>query len=82
MTGHGKHCENSAIRGFFLYIIHAKEITNPMILVAGGPGAWMGLRWSLGGFENGLVAKRIEPPKNWDKLAAKYKNIVPDCGKY
>jgi hypothetical protein len=58
------------------------DIDNLMILVAGGPGAWMGLHRSVGGFENALVTKKIELPKNWDKLVAKYKNIVPDYEKY
>jgi hypothetical protein len=58
------------------------DIENLMILVAGGPGAWMGLHRSVGGFENALVTKKIELPKNWDKLVAKYKNIVPDYEKY
>jgi hypothetical protein len=58
------------------------DIDNLMILVAGGPGAWMGLHRSVGGFENALVTKKIELPKNWDKLVAKYKTIVPDYEKY
>jgi hypothetical protein len=58
------------------------DIENLMILVAGGPGAWMGILRSVGGFENALVTKKIELPKNWDKLVAKYKNIVPKYEKY
>jgi hypothetical protein len=58
------------------------DIDNLMILVAGGPGSFMMLVRSVGGFENALVSKKIELPKNWDKLAAKYKNIVPDYEKY
>jgi hypothetical protein len=58
------------------------DTENLMILVAGGPGAWMGLHRSVGGFENALVTKKIELPKNWDKLVAKYKNIVPNYEKY
>jgi hypothetical protein len=53
-----------------------------LILVAGGPGAWMGLHRSVGGFENALVTKKIELPKNWDKLVAKYRNLVPNYEKY
>ncbi len=48
-----------------------------MIVVAGGPGAWIGLLRSAGGWENSFVTKKIELPRNWDKLVAKYKNIVP-----
>jgi hypothetical protein len=58
------------------------DIDNLMILVAGGPGAWMGLHRSVGGFENALVTRKIELPKNWDKLVAKYKNFVPDYERY
>ncbi len=53
-----------------------------LILVAGGPGAWMGMLRSVGGIENGFVTKKIELPRNWDKLTAKYKNIVPVYKKY
>jgi hypothetical protein len=58
------------------------DIDNLMILVAGGPGSFMALIRSVGGFENALVSKKIELPKNWDKLVAKYKNIVPNYEKY
>ena len=55
-----------------------------MILVAGGPGSFIALLRSAGPgfFENALVTKKIELPKNWDKLVAKYKNIVPNYEKY
>jgi hypothetical protein len=48
-----------------------------MIVVAGGPGVWHGLLQSAGGFENSFVTKKINLPRNWDKLQAKYKNLVP-----
>jgi len=35
-----------------------------------------------GFFENELVTKKIELPKNWDKLVAKYKDIKPNYEKY
>jgi hypothetical protein len=60
----------------------ALDVENLMILVAGGPGAWMGLHRSVGGFGNSLVTKKIELPKNWDTLVAKYKNIVPNYERY
>ena len=55
-----------------------------MILVAGGPGSFIGLLRSAGPgfFENALVTKKIELPKNWDKLVAKYKDIKPNYEKY
>jgi hypothetical protein len=51
-------------------------------VVAGGPGAWMGMLRSVGGIENGFVTKKIELPRNWDKLVEKYKNVVPVYKKY
>jgi hypothetical protein len=53
-----------------------------MILVAGGPGSFMALLRSAGGFGNALVTKKIELPKNWYKLVAKYKDLVPNYEKY
>ncbi len=49
-----------------------------MIVVAGGPGAWIGLLRSAGGWENSFVTKKIQLPRDWDKLVSKYKNIVPN----
>ena len=48
-----------------------------MIVVTGGPGAWIGMLRSAGGWENSFVTKKIELPRNWEKLVAKYKNVVP-----
>ncbi len=48
-----------------------------MLLVAGGPGAWMGMLRSVGGIENDFVTTKIELPRNWDALVKKYKNVVP-----
>jgi hypothetical protein len=48
-----------------------------MIVVAGGPGAWIGLLRSAGGWENSFVTKKIELPKNWKELVVKYKDVVP-----
>jgi hypothetical protein len=53
-----------------------------LIVVAGGPGAWMGMLRSVGGIENGFITKKIELPRNWDKLVAKYKDVVPVYNKY
>jgi hypothetical protein len=47
------------------------------IIVCGGPGNWIVL--TKGG--RGLT-KKIELPANWDKLVAKYKNLVPAYGRY
>ena len=53
-----------------------------MILVAGGPGAWMAALRSVGGIQNSFVTKKIELPRNWDKVVAKYKNVVPVYAEY
>jgi hypothetical protein len=60
------------------------DTENLMIVVAGGPGSFMGLLRSVGPgfFENALVTKKIELPKNWDKLVAKYKDLKPHYEKY
>jgi hypothetical protein len=52
-----------------------------MIVVAGGPGAWMGLIRSVG-FGNEFITRKIELPRNWDKLVEKYKNVVPTYAEY
>jgi hypothetical protein len=58
------------------------SINDLMIVVAGGPGAWIGMLRSAGGWENSFVTKKIDLPRNWDKLVAKYKNIVPSYNGY
>jgi hypothetical protein len=75
----------AAIAGFSTSTAPKKMDTdNLMILVAGGPGSFIGLLRSVGPdfFENNLVTKKIELPKNWDKLVAKYKNLKPNYEKY
>jgi len=55
-----------------------------LIVVAGGPGAFIGRLASAGGaaMGNSFVTKKIELPANWDKLVAKYKNVMPTYAKY
>jgi hypothetical protein len=53
-----------------------------IVVVGGGPGVWMGAFKSSGGFENSFVTKKIELPRNWDKLVAKYKALVPNYENY
>jgi len=58
-----------------------------IIVVAGGPGVFTGVLTSAGGgamsgFGNDFVTRKIELPANWDKLVAKYKNVVPTYAKY
>ena len=60
-------------------------IDSIMIVVAGGPGVFMALLRSAGGnggFNNGFVTKKVGLPENWDKLVAKYKNVVPVYARY
>jgi len=80
-----EHSKPVVIAGF-------EDITNPatmdtenlMILVAGGPGSFIGLLKSVGPgfFNNALVTKKIELPKNWDRLVAKYSNLKPVYERY
>ena len=52
------------------------------VIVAGGPGTFMGLfsgAWSPG---TDWVTKRVELPADWDKLVEKYRNIVPTYLRY
>jgi hypothetical protein len=53
-----------------------------MVVVAGGPGTWMGSYRSAGGFQNSFVTKKIELPRDWNSLVAKYKDLVPKYVKY
>ena len=53
-----------------------------IVVVAGGPGVWMASLKSSGGFGNSFVTKKIELPRNWDKLVAKYKALVPNYEYY
>jgi len=79
------HSKAVEIAGFPNTANPAKMDTdNLIILVAGGPGSFIGLLKSVGPgfFENALVTKKIELPKNWDKLVAKYKNLMPNYEKY
>jgi hypothetical protein len=53
-----------------------------MIVVIGGPGVWMGLLQSAGGFGNSFVTREIKLPRNWEKLKAKYRTFVPVYERY
>ena len=58
------------------------SVDDLMVVVAGGPGAWIGMLRSAGGWENSFVTMKIELPRNWDKLVTKYKNVVPAYAGY
>jgi len=60
----------------------AKAADSLMILVAGGPGAWYGLHKSVGGFGNEFITTKVQLPKNWKSVVAKYKDIVPNYVQY
>ena len=53
-----------------------------MLVVAGGAGNFTGLFKSSGWPTNGFVTKKIELPADWNKLVAKYRNIVPTYARY
>ena len=53
------------------------------VFVAGGPGNILAML--MGGVTvgpTGWVTKKIDLPPNWDRLAAKYKDVVPTYAKY
>jgi hypothetical protein len=52
------------------------------IIVGGGPGAFIAHLIGGGATPGKKEIQKIEFPKNWDKLVAKYKNIVPVHAKY
>jgi hypothetical protein len=47
------------------------------VVVFGGMGSWVG---TLSGGQTGTA--KIDLPANWDKLVAKYKNVVPTYARY
>lgn len=52
------------------------------IIVGGGPGAFIAHLVGGGATPGKKEIQKIEFPKNWDKLVAKYKNMVPVYAKY
>lgn len=60
-------------------------IPNPAlikVLVAGGPGAFIGLACGSGMVGADFVTKKVSLPANWSKLVARYRNLVPAYEKY
>jgi hypothetical protein len=60
-------------------------IPNPQfikIMVAGGPGAFIGIAAGASLGDTKWATKKITLPSNWNKLVAKYKNVVPTYEKY
>jgi hypothetical protein len=52
------------------------------IIVGGGPGAFIAHLTGGGATPGKKEIQKIELPKNWAKLIAKYKNVVPNYAKY
>jgi hypothetical protein len=52
------------------------------IIVGGGPGAFIAHLTGGGATPGKKEIQKIELPKNWVKLVAKYKNVLPDYAKY
>jgi hypothetical protein len=59
--------------------IRSKNDPDPVqVFVYGGFGSWVGLAQGGGA----PIVKKAELPKNWAKLVAKYKNVVPNYVRY
>jgi hypothetical protein len=52
------------------------------VIVAGGPGVFIGEFMGVGFAPGQNAIKKVELPTNWDKLLIKYKNIVPTYARY
>jgi hypothetical protein len=52
------------------------------VIVGGGPGAFVAHLIGGGATPGKKEIQKIVLPKNWDKLVAKYKNVVPVYAKY
>ena len=52
------------------------------ILVAGGPGAFIGLMMPVGVFSSKKTTKKIRLPAHWDELVKRYKQVVPTYVRY
>lgn len=63
------------------------DLDSLIVVCTGGPGVFMGVLTTaggggMGGFGNKFFTQKIELPANWNKLVAKYKNVVPTYIKY
>jgi hypothetical protein len=58
------------------------DIRTVRVMVAGGPGAFIAQAVGGGPTPGKSEIRKIELPENWDKLVAKYKNIVPNHVRY
>jgi hypothetical protein len=62
-----------------IYAMRPGQPAPIQLFVAGGPGTRLGL---LSGSPRPMVTKKAELPANWDKLVAKYKDVVPVYARY
>jgi len=58
------------------HVLLMRNKENLRIVVAGGPGNFIGMHTSSG-LLGDFVTHKIEFPKNWQTLVKKYKNLVP-----
>jgi hypothetical protein len=52
------------------------------IVVAGGPGAMIGLHMGGSFFSSAKKTEKVKLPANWAQIVEKYKNIVPTYARY
>jgi len=52
------------------------------ILVAGGPGTFIAQVVGRGATPGMKRIQKVELPANWDKLVARYKDVVPTYARY
>lgn len=57
-------------------VLLMRNQANLRVIVAGGPGNFIGLHTSSG-LIGDFVTCKIELPKNWETLVKKYKNLIP-----
>lgn len=58
------------------------SISAIQIIVAGGPGAQIGLHMGGSFFSTQKKTEKVKLPGNWQQLVEKYKNIVPAYARY
>ena len=59
-----------------------KDPDSITIIVAGGPGAFIGMLTPAILHLAGKMMEKITLPANWDKLVAKYKDVIPSYARY
>ena len=55
---------------------------NILIVVAGGPGSFMGFLYGASMYGKSFLTKRVTLPKNWNQLVEKYKALTPNYSDY